>query len=156
MKRFIIAALVLLLCVFPSLISVAYSHPGNTDSSGGHYNRSTGEYHYHHGYPEHQHYDTDGNGSIDCPYDFDDQTGRNSGSSSSSSKTPTKPTTSKAPEAKKKTTFGEVLLYIFVVPFVALYALCLLCPLFLWIYEAIKSAWKKMKEQIGRRKNDKS
>lgn len=48
----------------------AYAHPGNTDSSGGHYNHSTGKYHYHHGYPEHQH--TNGK----CPYsDSDDSDG---------------------------------------------------------------------------------
>lgn len=45
-----------------------YPHPGRTDSNGGHYNRTTGEYHYHHGYPEHQHK----NGV--CPYDYDDNT----------------------------------------------------------------------------------
>lgn len=44
------------------LSSIVYAHPGRTDSNGGHYNRSTGEYHYHHGYPEHQH-----PGGI-CPY----------------------------------------------------------------------------------------
>ena len=27
----------------------AYTHPGGTDSNGGHYNRETGEYHYHNG-----------------------------------------------------------------------------------------------------------
>ena len=41
---------------------VAVSHSGRTDSNGGHYNRSTGSYHYHHGYPAHQHK----NGV--CPY----------------------------------------------------------------------------------------
>ena len=46
----------------------AWGHPGRTDSSGGHYDRSTGEYHYHHGYPAHQH-----PGGV-CPYDFDDKT----------------------------------------------------------------------------------
>lgn len=55
------------------LFTSAYAHSGRTDSSGGHYNHSTGEYHYHHGYPAHQH--TDGV----CPYDFDDKTGENSG-----------------------------------------------------------------------------
>jgi hypothetical protein len=39
-----------------------YAHSGRTDSSGGHYNRSTGEYHYHHGMGPHQH----PNGV--CPY----------------------------------------------------------------------------------------
>ena len=55
---------------------LAFAHPGNTDSKGGHTDSSTGEYHYHHGYPAHQH-----TGGV-CPYDFDDQTGRNSGTSS--------------------------------------------------------------------------
>ena len=41
-----------------------FAHPGKTDSDGGHFDRSTGEYHYHHGYPAHQHE----NGT--CPYDF--------------------------------------------------------------------------------------
>lgn len=54
----------------------AYAHPGKTDANGGHYNRSTGEYHYHHGYPEHQH-----PGGV-CPYAYDDRTGYNSGTSS--------------------------------------------------------------------------
>lgn len=33
-------------CVFATL---TWSHPGRTDSSGGHYNRKTGEYHFHGG-----------------------------------------------------------------------------------------------------------
>ena len=37
-------------------------------------NHSTGEYHYHHGYSAHDHYDMDGDGNVDCPYDFNDQT----------------------------------------------------------------------------------
>ncbi len=44
--------------------AVVFAHPGKTDSAGGHYDRSSGEYHYHHGYPAHQH----DNGT--CPYDF--------------------------------------------------------------------------------------
>lgn len=73
MKRFqwLIPLLAILLC------TVSYAHSGRTDANGGHYNRSTGEYHYHHGYPEHQHI----NGT--CPYNFDDRTGWNSGASSS-------------------------------------------------------------------------
>ena len=71
MRKFILFFLLLLLC-FP-IASLA--HPGRTDANGGHYDRSTGEYHYHHGYPAHQH--TDGI----CPYDYDDQTGDSSGSS---------------------------------------------------------------------------
>lgn len=56
-------------------IGSASAHPGRTDANGGHYDHSTGEYHYHHGYPAHQHIDGV------CPYDYDDRTGWNSGSS---------------------------------------------------------------------------
>lgn len=55
----------------------AYAHPGRTDDNGGHYDRSTDEYHYHHGYGEHQHKDMDGDGVMDCPYEFDDKTNSN-------------------------------------------------------------------------------
>lgn len=73
----------LLLCVALLIISFnfsisAYAHPGRTDSNGGHRNSDTGEYHYHHGYPAHEHYDIDGDGAVDCPYDFDDQTSHSS------------------------------------------------------------------------------
>ncbi|MBO5885301.1 MAG: YHYH domain-containing protein [Bacteroidaceae bacterium] len=64
-----------LLAIFVSLVLlsvVVYAHSGGTDGSGGHYNRSTGEYHYHHGYSAHQHTDMDGDGILDCPYNFDD------------------------------------------------------------------------------------
>lgn len=70
--------LVIVLALTASLIIVpAFAHSGGTDSSGGHYDRSTGEYHYHHGYSAHDHV----NGV--CPYDYDDKTGGNSGFSGS-------------------------------------------------------------------------
>lgn len=62
MKRFAVLALAAL------LILPVYAHGGRTDANGGHYDSSTGEYHYHHGYPAHQHV----NGT--CPYNFDDKT----------------------------------------------------------------------------------
>ena len=80
MKKIFLFMLILLFVCIP--LTVASAHSGGTDSQGGHYNRSTGEYHFHHGYPAHQHV----NGV--CPYDFDDQTGA---SSSSSSNTPPPP-----------------------------------------------------------------
>ena len=49
----------------------AYAHKGGTDSSGGHTDHSTGDYHYHHGQPAHDHYDMDGDGDLDCPYSFE-------------------------------------------------------------------------------------
>jgi hypothetical protein len=67
--------LFLLICSFGVIV---YAHPGQTDANGGHYNHSTGEYHYHHGYPAHSH-------AGGCPYDYDDKTGASSGSSSGGS-----------------------------------------------------------------------
>ena len=53
-----------------ALSSIAFAHPGRTDSNGGHHVTATGEYHYHHGYPAHDHYDIDGDGVLDCPYTY--------------------------------------------------------------------------------------
>lgn len=78
MRRLLCFLLVLVLLM--PLCITAKAHPGKTDSNGGHRDRSTGEYHYHHGYSAHDHYDMDGDGIIDCPYDFVDKT-RNSNSS---------------------------------------------------------------------------
>ena len=64
----------LLLCILFFIVCFATptaAHSGGTDSKGGHWNRSTGEYHYHHGYGPHDHYDMDGDGNEDCPYEFD-------------------------------------------------------------------------------------
>lgn len=72
MKRVFTIFVALLFC-----FSIAAAHSGRTDSSGGHYNRSTGEYHYHHGKPAHQH-----PGGV-CPYD-------NKGTSSAKADTPVK------------------------------------------------------------------
>ena len=60
-----VATILVIAFVFCSPV-VSLSHSGRTDGNGGHYDRSTGEYHYHHGYPAHQH--TDGT----CPYDYND------------------------------------------------------------------------------------
>ncbi len=74
MKRILLLAF-LLLFLFPA---ASLAHSGRTDSSGGHYDRSTGEYHYHHGYSAHQH-----PGGV-CPYSATSSSG-SSGSSGSSS-----------------------------------------------------------------------
>lgn len=75
----LLAALLLRVLALP-----ASAHKGKTDGNGGHYDSATGEYHYHHGYPAHSHWDMDGDGVIDCPYDFDDQTNHNDSNSTSS------------------------------------------------------------------------
>lgn len=75
MKRylFLLLSLILILC----LCLPASAHSGKTDASGGHYDNSTGEYHYHHGYPAHSHVGG-------CPYDYDDKTEHNFGGITSS------------------------------------------------------------------------
>lgn len=79
----------LLLIVFSCIasLSVAFAHSGSLDSKGGHYNHSTGEYHYHHGYSAHEH--TNGV----CPFNFDDRTGWNSGTGGGSGSSNAKPDT---------------------------------------------------------------
>lgn len=80
--------LVLLAAVVMLLPLTALAHPGKTDGSGGHTDLSSGEYHYHHGYSAHQHYDMDGDGVVECPYDFKDDTDhRNYSGNSGNSKT---------------------------------------------------------------------
>ncbi len=90
--RYVFVCLVLcfLVCV------TGLAHPGGTDSRGGHTDHSTGKYHYHHGYPAHQH----SNG--ECPYDFDDKTGKNSGSSISSSRNSSSYSNRSTPSAFKR------------------------------------------------------
>ena len=75
MKRtalvFLLIAAVVLLLIIP-----VSAHKGGTDSKGGHYDSSSGDYHYHHGYPAHDH----PNGK--CPYSFssdNSSSSRNSG-----------------------------------------------------------------------------
>ena len=69
MRKFLLG-IVICLC----LSVVVYAHPGRTDSNGGHTDHDTDEYHYHHGYSAHQHSDIDGDGVLDCPFNFDDKT----------------------------------------------------------------------------------
>ena len=70
--------LVLLLIAVVALLIVPISaHPGGTDSNGGHYDHSSGDYHYHHGYPAHDH------PGGKCPYDFASGSSSSSGGSSS-------------------------------------------------------------------------
>lgn len=69
------------------LASFTVLHQGKTDSNGGHYDHSAGEYHYHHGYPAHDHYDMNGDGIVDCPYNFKDKTSNKGSTSKSESKT---------------------------------------------------------------------
>lgn len=105
--------LLVAIAVFFSLAVTVFAHPGKTDSQGGHTDHSTGEYHYHHGYSAHQHYDSDGDGGLDCPYNFDNQTSSESGKSSKEEThvaqiKPGKKTVTEEEHKKGKTAFGHI------------------------------------------------
>lgn len=53
MKKIFLCFLALLIIVIVFIPTDA--HSGGTDANGGHWDHSTGEYHYHHGKPAHQH-----------------------------------------------------------------------------------------------------
>ena len=139
-KRLLAFLLAFLLLLSPT----ALAHSGKTDANGGHYDRSTGEYHYHHGYPAHQHYDIDGDGVADCPYDFDDKTDHssqsNSGSSRSVQSTP-RPSPQKSDDSKAKhISVGEIVVFVILAPIVVLYA-------FMFIGEPILALIDRIKEK---------
>ena len=49
MKRKFLKTFLVLFLLTSQFILIVNAHPGRTDSNGGHYDRSTGEYHYHDG-----------------------------------------------------------------------------------------------------------
>ena len=64
MKIRFLAFMLCLFLILCALITIpTFAHSGGTDSKGGHYDNSTGKYHYHHGYSAHQHKDGV------CPYE---------------------------------------------------------------------------------------
>jgi len=48
-KKLLVYTCIMLTCTW-LLHSTAYTHSGRTDANGGHYNRTTGVYHYHNSY----------------------------------------------------------------------------------------------------------
>lgn len=139
-KRLLAFLLAFLLLLSPTVLA----HSGKTDANGGHYDRSTGEYHYHHGYPAHQHYDMDGDGVADCPYDFDDKTDHSSRSDSGSShavqSTP-RPSPQKSDDSKTKhISVGEIVTLVILAPIVVLYA-------FMFIGDPILALIDRIKEK---------
>lgn len=108
-KVFIITSALLLIFGLISFAALGVSaHPGRTDSNGGHTDRDTGEYHYHHGYPAHDHYDMDGDGYLDCPYNFEDITNRSDKNNTviSTETNNNAPTSVQDKEVKKMSTWG--------------------------------------------------
>lgn len=137
LSKILILLMVLAVCL--SFPLTAHAHPGKTDGNGGHTDHDTGEYHYHHGYPAHSHYDMDGDGTIDCPYDFDDQTSSNISSNSSDSyrsssiySSPTLPeaVSSANQDANYHLSFGNMFESLFLI----LFSLLLGAPIFFILY----------------------
>ena len=69
MKRILNLTIAIALLFAAFFCTTVLAHSGGTDANGGHYDRTTGEYHYHLGYPAHQH-----EGGV-CPYASNDLSG---------------------------------------------------------------------------------
>lgn len=146
----------LLACLF-LLCSSVFAHGGKTDANGGHYDRSTGEYHYHHGYPAHQHYDIDGDGIIDCPYDFDDQTDHSSRGGSSQNRSDSsqdvqstpRPSPQKSDDSKAKhISTGKIVVLAILVP---IFVLEIGAALYAFICIPIRALGEWIKDRHGKK-----
>ena len=109
-KRLMLIPLLILL--ISSLTSVVFAHSGKTDGKGGHYDYSTGEYHYHHGYSAHDHYDMDGDGKKDCPYEFDNKTNHSNNTSNSGTTSNNTSNNTNNSKPMLKLSFGDVVIII--------------------------------------------
>lgn len=121
-----------------SCVSIPLAHPGKTDSAGGHWDHSTGEYHYHHGYPAHQHIDGV------CPYNFEDQTNHNGGNSSKGS-----PATAEEDQEEYDSDSDNKIDWAAII-------LCIVACSWLLIFEAVSFLFKKISDFFRSRKNKKN
>lgn len=139
MKR-IILIMISVVVISTTLCIYAFAHPGRTDGNGGHYDRSTGKYHYHHGYPAHQHK----NG--ECQYDFDDKTDHSVGNGNSTSKSKNDIKTNGGSDSKK-VTLGVVVKW-----FLAwvIISLALIAELFLFFGYFVFNAKSEKSKKIGK------
>lgn len=136
MRKTIKVCFLLLLTLLLPITALA--HSGGTDSSGGHTDHSTGEYHYHHGYPAHDHYDMDGDGVIDCPYDFDDKTNETSG-----------PNLARA--SRSKITISKIIFIIFCLPAICFMLYFAYIAIVIYVFEPLA---KNIKDQRRRKQEE--
>lgn len=115
MKKAKILVSVLCLIMMICVPMIAFAHSGGTDSSGGHTDKETGEYHYHHGYPAHQH----PNGV--CPYKSNNST------------------------TKNNYDFGDIIGIVIAVALALFCTASMWVPLVVWIYECIKKFIQSLK-----------
>lgn len=136
-------ALFLLTIILALAIVPAYAHSGMTDGNGGHYNSSTGEYHYHHGYPAHSH--TNG----ECPYEYDDKTGQSGWFTENYVQNTYSADVVEDPEeVKLYTTAGDIIWNIFFIVLFVFLAIFYL-P---FIIEGIRSEWEIISSKFRRGK----
>ena len=112
-----------------------------------HHDHSTGEYHYHHGYSAHSHYDIDGDGIIDCPYDFDNKTNHNTVNNN------TEVTNSNKTDAnhKKEISFSDIIKITFEIIGMSLLALLCGSVVLIWVYELLVALVCWVSEKIFRK-----
>ena len=122
------------LCCILIIATFAYAHSGKTDGKGGHYNRSTGEYHYHHGYPAHTVC------GVNCPYNNIDATNHKSSTSGKSNSSKTSTSNDNELSSGEKI-YISIILSFFTSPFTTI--------LTSWILSKFKNIHKKIEDYIG-------
>lgn len=127
------------ICLFLFFSIIVTAHPGRTDSAGGHYDYSTGEYHYHHGYSAHQHK----NGV--CPYDNDNKSKSDNTPSSDND------TTVEYINSIKKLDFEEIWVAILCLILISFLA-TIIASLFYWLFLKIPYIAKKEEESTDSNK----
>ena len=122
------------------ICSLVLAHSGRTDGNGGHYNRSTGEYHYHHGHPAHDHE----NGI--CPYSYNNKNSSNSLNSSTNE-------ISKFSSTKEKqTTIGEIITNIILfILFGIPYVLGIILTVLSIVVIPLTNLWDWLKKKINKK-----
>lgn len=141
--------------IIAALLLVSYImtlHSGKTDSNGGHWDYSTGTYHYHHGYPAHQHE----NGI--CPYNpnykasgtqAEYRSPSTNSSASGSSKTTRSVVAAETKESKPKNNLS----LLWLIPIVFLFSPLGWCIDFL-VFEGVKSCVQSVKGKFHRKGGD--
>lgn len=127
MKKLLVVACFILCALLFGIVVAA--HPGKTDSYGGHYDHSVGGYHYHHGYSAHQHDDIDGDGIVDCPFDFDDKTNHNNSYNNDTVSDNIQNTVQ-----SDEMTFGDIIFIVFKIIGISSLILLLGCSIFYLIF----------------------
>ena len=137
MRKKVVVAAALIVVFFSLITANAYAHQGRTDAAGGHTNHSTGDYHYHHGYSAHEHYDMNGDGILDCPYDFKDKTNSDSGKTDLPQSNP-----------KTENIYHYKTEEVRYVPSIIWFVIASLCAIIVFLVALIRKKTKELADQI--------